>query len=300
MHLADELPTVPTTGGYTQQQYKMARENIMNQKIACRTLTRADRGRYGKLIEEVENTYLKGNNHYPHTPTKAYNLLVNYKNYSANKRTAVRGRLEQVAFVTDGKKLKTGKEFSHIECFKCGEMGHYKSDCQEKKNKNQGEDESQEVCQVIQATMLMVQARVMNGKQGTNSMWILCDNLSTIDIIKNKNMITNIRNTNNPVEIMGIGGTTIRINQVGDLLGYGTVYYHPDVSANIILFYHLVRRFKSVTYDSKINDAFIVTRDDDSTMEFIPSPEGLYHYDFNISIKWRQELAKLKESREIL
>jgi len=153
---------------------------------------------------------------------------------------------------------------------------------------------------VIQATMLMVQARVMNGKQGTNSMWILCDNLSTIDTIKNKNMITNIRNTNNPVEIMGIGGTTIRINQVGDLLGYGTVYYHPDVSANIILFYHLVRRFKSVTYDSKINDAFIVTRDDDSTMEFIPSPEGLYHYDFNISIKWRQELAKLKESREIL
>ncbi len=55
MHLADELPTVPTTGGYTQQQYKMARENIMNQKIACRILTRADRGRYGKLIEEVEN-----------------------------------------------------------------------------------------------------------------------------------------------------------------------------------------------------------------------------------------------------
>jgi hypothetical protein len=71
---------------------------------------RADRGRYGKLIEEVENA------------TESYNLLVNYKNYSSNKRTISQGGLEQVAFVTKGKKLKTGKEFPHIKCFKCGKI----------------------------------------------------------------------------------------------------------------------------------------------------------------------------------
>jgi hypothetical protein len=102
--------------------------------------------------------YLKRNNDYPQTPTKLYNLLVNYKNYSANKRTAMQGGLEQVAFVADGKKLKTGKEFPHIKCFKCGKMGHYKSNCQEKKNKNEEEEVSQEEYQVIQAMTLMSQA----------------------------------------------------------------------------------------------------------------------------------------------
>ena len=72
-------------------------------------LVRADCGRYGKLIKEVENAYLKGNNDYPTTPTESYNLLVNYKNYTSNKRTASQGGLEQVVFVTEGKKNNNNK-----------------------------------------------------------------------------------------------------------------------------------------------------------------------------------------------
>jgi hypothetical protein len=126
MHLADELPPVPPAGGYTAQQFEVTRETIRNKKIAYGKLVRADRGRYGKLIEEVENAYLKGNNNYPRTPTKAYNLLVNYRNYSANKRTAMQEGLDQVAL-----------------------MGHYKSDFQEKKSKDAEGEDSQEVCQFI-------------------------------------------------------------------------------------------------------------------------------------------------------
>jgi hypothetical protein len=48
-------------------------------------LVRADHGRYGKLIEEVENAFLKGNNDYPTTPIEAYSLLFNYRNYNNNK-----------------------------------------------------------------------------------------------------------------------------------------------------------------------------------------------------------------------
>jgi hypothetical protein len=163
---------------------------------------------------------------------EAYNLLVNYKNYSANtnKRNAAQGGLDQVAFITEGKRLKTGKEFPHIKCFKCGEFRHYKSNCLEMKKKSEGE----EMYHIIHATALMTQAKLLNEKCSLNPMWILCDNKSTVDIVENKNMVTNIRHTQNLINITGIGGTPVRINQIGDLLGYGMVYYHPDVARNII------------------------------------------------------------------
>jgi len=93
MHLADELPDVRPRNGYTKEQQAEAREKIENKTIAYGILVRADRSRYGKLIEEIENDYLKGNNDYPKTPTEAYNLLVNYRNYNQNKRTASQGIL---------------------------------------------------------------------------------------------------------------------------------------------------------------------------------------------------------------
>jgi len=46
----------------------------------------------------------------------------------------------------------------------------------------------------------------------------------------------------------------------------------------------MAKRFKSITYDNVERDAFRVTRDDDTIIEFIPSREGLYYYDFNDSI----------------
>ncbi len=61
MHLVDELPPRLVTG-YTDVQLRQAKERILDKKIAYGLLVRADRNRYGKLIEEVENSYLKGNN----------------------------------------------------------------------------------------------------------------------------------------------------------------------------------------------------------------------------------------------
>ena len=47
-----------------------------------------------------------------------------------------------------------------------------------------------------------------------------------------------------------------------------------------------------VTYDNRKKDAFVVERDDGSEMEFLPSDERLYHYDFNLSIKMRLDKEK--------
>jgi hypothetical protein len=123
---------------------------------------------------------LKGNNDYPTAPTEAYNLFVNYRNYNNNKRPNTQGGLVQVAFVTEGKQLKTGKEFPHIKCFKCGKFVHYKSDCTD------GKETEGEVCQITPATTLMTQVKNMTDKESINPMWILCDNEYTVDIVKNE------------------------------------------------------------------------------------------------------------------
>lgn len=52
----------------------------------------------------------------------------------------------------------------------------------------------------------------------------------------------------------------------------------------MLSFFNLTKHFKSVHYDNQVRDAFIVTRDDDTIMEFVPSKEGLYHYKFLQSI----------------
>jgi hypothetical protein len=243
MHLVDELPmgrTLP--GAYTENHRNRARERILDKKIAYGLLVRADRNRYGKLIEEVENSFLKGNNDYPNTPLEAYNLLVNYKNFNLHKRGAPEGGLDQVAFMTEGKKLKPNGNFLHIKCYKCGKFGHYKSDCKEKKNQEkEGEAKTTEFCQVITVTALMTQAMWVQKKEEIDLLWILCDNESTIDIIKNQEMITNIRKTKNPIALTGIGGEPMKIVLEGDLVGYGTVYHHPKIAANILSFYRMTK-----------------------------------------------------------
>ena len=39
----------------------------------------ADRGRYGKFVEELRNDFTKGGDYYPEDMTEAYDLLINYK-----------------------------------------------------------------------------------------------------------------------------------------------------------------------------------------------------------------------------
>jgi hypothetical protein len=291
MHLREELP--PRGNDYTDDEIKQATERIPEKTVAYGLLVRADRERYGKLIKEIENDFLEGHNDYPKTPTEAYNLLVKYRNHvTVNKRTANQSGLDQVAFVTEGKKLKgeggktndkpLGKDslkFPDIKCFKCGKYGHYKSVCFKI-----GGNEDKEEHQTETALMtLHVVLAVM--KVEINPMWILCDNESTVDIFKNRQMVTNIYTTSNPIQLKGIKGNTIHVEEEGDLLGYGTVYFNENVTANVLSFYNMAKKFKSLTYDNTKRDAFVVTRDDDSTFEFIPSPDGLYYYDFSNCVK---------------
>jgi hypothetical protein len=104
MHLKDKLPERELRNGYNAEQLAGARKIIQDKTVAYGILARADRNRYGKLIEEIENDFLNGNNDYPKTPMEAYNLVVNYRSYNNNqKRPATQGGLDHVAFLDEGK-----------------------------------------------------------------------------------------------------------------------------------------------------------------------------------------------------
>lgn len=63
----------------TSEEKKKAVDSAKQQYLAVASLWAADRGRYAKLIEDLENDYTKGNNNYPRTMVGAYRLLINYK-----------------------------------------------------------------------------------------------------------------------------------------------------------------------------------------------------------------------------
>jgi hypothetical protein len=56
---------------------------------------------------------------------------------------------------------------------------------------------------------------------------ILCDNQATINIFRNKDILQNIRTTNDPISVGSVGGV-LEVNLVGDLPGFGEVYYNPE------------------------------------------------------------------------
>ena len=67
-------------------------------------------------------------------------------------------------------------------------------------------------------------------------------------------------------------------NLIGNLPGYGTVWYHPEGIANILSLAKVKEKFH-VTYDSTKGNEFIVHKKDGSVRRFKQSPCGLYYLD---------------------
>ena len=64
----------------TATQQAIVQENAKYMYLACAFLCQSDRKRYGRLLEELENDYTKGNSNYPTNLVTAYRMISEYKN----------------------------------------------------------------------------------------------------------------------------------------------------------------------------------------------------------------------------
>ena len=99
---------------------------------------------YGKMLADLENQHLLGNNQYPNNINDAFNMLLNYKPPpgSATRSTQVEESEGGygVAFAQTVNTIAGDDGIVHeeITCYNCNNKGHYSSNCPNK-NKTNGE-----------------------------------------------------------------------------------------------------------------------------------------------------------------
>ena len=259
----------------------------------------ADKHRYGRLIENTENNFIQNVNQYPKTISAAHSLLLNYKQDPRNLIKMVGGFSDGIAFATSTTEKNKKNNKNHITCHRCGKKGHYANEtdvCQGQtkpessavaavttNNYEDGSEEEEDVNRNFEFCGCHQEA--INCKLGEDgkvpSSWILLDNQSTIDVFYNKALLTNIRKVPTKMNIHCNAGISTT-NMVGDLAGYGTVWYHKNGIANILSLAK-VSREHSVKFDSANGNKFEVKKKDGKgkTMTFKQSSNGLYFFDIN-------------------
>ena len=86
--------------------------------------------------------------------------------------------------------------------------------------------------------------------------WFLLDSQSTVDLIANSKMLANIRKVRgeDTIRVHYNSGVNI-LDRVGDLLGYGTVWYKPTGIANILSMSRATKKFW-VVFDNEGRKCF--------------------------------------------
>ena len=115
----------------------------------------------------------------------------------------------------------------------------------------------------------------MNDKVGIPDSWILLDSQSTVDIFMNKKLLKNIHDAKKELSLHCNAGVTT-VDKVGDLPGYGMVWFYEDGIANILSLNNVKKNYH-VTYNSIACDCFEVHKVDSTKHVFKPYKKGLFY-----------------------
>ena len=129
----------------------------------------------------------------------------------------------------------------------------------------------------ITPTQKLILSQKTRGKK-INQNWILLDSQSTISILNNRNLVTNIRKCkpSEKVQCFCNGGYQ-DTDQIATVEGLGTVYFNLKSLANILSLADVYEKCR-VTLDTDIEEEFIVHNTKYSKMKFVRNHSGLHYY----------------------
>lgn len=281
---------------------KLIKKEIEDKITSMVILKRTDKKRYGNLQIKYHNRYLMGENKYPESSSEVLKILDNYKQeWNGNRPPPKTNGTQKVSSTTNGAsflqtekgtkiqylKGTNGSFHPRVTCHGCGIKGHYKSHCpvciddQGTTTEHHQESESEDKTEKEEGAVSEVHiGTIMNQGIQThiNPRWILLDSESTNHTFCNKDLVTDIRKTNDGEMLrMYSNGGFMDTNEKANF-GSIEVWYNKDGMANILSLAEISESYR-VTLDTEVENAMILHLYGGKTMKFERVDEGLYVFD---------------------
>jgi hypothetical protein len=274
--------------------------------LATMFIHQSDRRRFGKLSEELENSFTKGNDDYPDNRVSAYHLI------NEHKHCTPRSAAPDSSGVAFAQKTEKGNDNHNknkddswqkkATCHHCGEVGHIRPNCpalkdadskepdvdkwdatskdkKTEKKKNsfaqqaaETDIESDPESQFTNFGLCATTSNRINLREMT-----LLDNQSAVDLFCNRKLVSRVWRTEDSMTVHGNGGA-LTTQHKAHVKNYGDVWFHSKALTNILSLKNARDKYH-VTYDSLSDGAFKVHKPNGVDVHFVMHADGLHYHD---------------------
>ena len=154
------------------------------------------------------------------------------------------------------------KSLAEVDCYVCGEYGHYAWDCKDRKVAAKAliaksgdkavDEDGYEKNDEEDSVYVTTSEKILFSKDD-----VLLDSQASVNVFYNQLLLKNVRKSERQVLLNGVqsGASGVRINQEGDFKAVGRVYFSSEATANILSYAVMVDEGNAVSYDQG-NDRF--------------------------------------------